>query len=647
MRQKNKCVGHREQWTATFFVIALYLLLAVHASHAMAQNIPPELIRYPEMIIYNAKVHTADKDSPDYTVAEAVAVRDGHILYVGKSADALKLAGQNTLKLDLKGKTVIPGIIASDGDNAFAAGDLYKYTQIGFRLIGGGRSLRVAPTKEAIIDKVKELMAQAKPDEPVFLRFRDELNGIMWTFTRQDLDPLSPNNPLALTVGGSDVVANTRMLETAFANGLKREHLGVIKDAAGQATGQLFGQAAGIIMWNLRPYPEEAFEGFMKDQLDLQTKFVENGKTTVSGHATGLDMTLWNAMYHKGQLYLRFRPAMDFVRSNPLAGQFLKRVGTLVNYGLGDTVKIVGLAPGPADGAIDDPYGISTLEPMRLVPDIIKGDRFPTGVFRWTGEQWTGKGSLDEISPEERQDTELQTLIDARRYGWNFSGVHNMGSKGIQAFLSSVEKAVKGQKLMVSELARPHNLDHNVAWHPKVIEQAKKSVEPMRFGLAIREIFNPRLVDGNEVIYIKFGDKAPHLQPVKTLVEEGIPVSVEIGERDAFWMMEKLVTRTDDKGRVRGGQYSLDRPTALLMATRWGARFIGEEKNLGSIETGKFADLVVLGTDYLSIPADQISKMPVFMTLIDGKIVYIAPKFSQELGSDYKRLAHPASAAAQ
>src|SRR5512145_2957975 len=100
MRQKNKCVGHREQWTATFFVIALYLLLAVHASHAMAQNIPPELIRYPEMIIYNAKVHTADKDSPDYTVAEAVAVRDGHILYLGKSADALKLAGQNTLKLD-------------------------------------------------------------------------------------------------------------------------------------------------------------------------------------------------------------------------------------------------------------------------------------------------------------------------------------------------------------------------------------------------------------------------------------------------------------------------------------------------------------------------------------------------------------------
>ncbi|HWP56860.1 MAG TPA: amidohydrolase family protein [Candidatus Acidoferrales bacterium] len=643
MSRKDKYARHKECRVRWLAIVSLHVLFFAFSARAVAQNVPAELIRYPEIVIHNAKVHTADKDGPDYTIAEALAVREGRILYVGNNAEALKLAGPETLKIDAKGRTVIPGIIASDGDNAFAAGDLYKYTQIGLRLIGGGRSLRVPPTKEAIIDKIKELVAQAKPGEPVFLRFRDELNGIMWAFTRHDLDLLSPNNPLTITIGGSDVVVNTKMLETAFASGLRKDHLGVIKDASGQPTGQLFGQAAGLVMWNLRPYPEEAFENFMKDQLELQQKFVENGKTTVTGHATGLDMTLWNVMYHRGQLYLRFRPAMDFVRSNPLAGQFLKRVGTLVNYGLGETVKIVGLAPGPADGAIDDPYGISTLEPMRLIPDIIKGDRFPTGVFRWTGEQWTGKGSLEQLSTEEKKDTELQTLLDARRYGWNFSGVHNMGSKGIQAFLSGVENAVKGQKLMVPELVRPHNLDHNVAWYSTVIEQAKKAVEPMRFGLAVREIFNPRLVDGHEVIYIKFGDKAPHLQPVKTLIDEGIPVSVEIGERDAFWMMEKLVTRTDDKGRVRGGQYALDRKTALLMATRWGARFIGEEKNLGSIELGKFADIVILGTDYLNIPADQISKMPVMMTLIDGKIVYTAPNFAAELGSDYKRFVHPAA----
>src|SRR5262249_26382691 len=146
--------------------------------------------------------------------------------------------------------------------------------------------------------------------------------------------------------------------ELAFEHGLRKDHIGVIKDKNGEPTGQLWGQAAGVVMWNVRPYPEENFEDFAKDQMELQGKFVENGKTTVTGHATGLDMTLWNAMYHRGQLSLRFRPAMDFARNNALSAQILKRVGTLVDFGLGDTVKIVGLAPGPADGAIDDPYGI-------------------------------------------------------------------------------------------------------------------------------------------------------------------------------------------------------------------------------------------------------------------------------------------------
>src|SRR5688500_17718823 len=117
----------------------LFLILMVCQS--MAQNLPPELIRYADSVFYNGKILTADKDTADFTVADAIAVRDGRILYVGKSADAQRYAGPTTIKIDLKGKTMIPGIIASDGDNAFAAGDLYKYVQIGTRLIAGGRSL--------------------------------------------------------------------------------------------------------------------------------------------------------------------------------------------------------------------------------------------------------------------------------------------------------------------------------------------------------------------------------------------------------------------------------------------------------------------------------------------------------------------------
>ncbi len=623
-------------------ILYALVFLAILVGQGLAQTIPAELIRYADLVLHNGKILTADRDDANFTVAEAVAVRDGRILYVGKSADALRLGGPQTVTIDLKGKSVIPGIIASDGDNAFAADDLYKYVQIGLKLIDGGRSIRIKPTRDAMIQKIKEMIGMAKPGEPVYLRFRDETIGIVWELTRADLDPLSPNNPLMIAISGSEAVVNTKMLEHALANGVKREQFGVIKDKNGEPTGQLFGQAAGIVMWNLRPYPEESFEDFIKDQIELQTKFVENGKTTVTGHATGLDLTLWNLLYHRGQLYLRFRPGMDFVRNNGLASQFLKRVGNLVNFGLGNTVKIVGLALGPADGAIDDPNSISTHEPQMMVPNLIPGDRFPTGVLRWTGEQWTGKTSISQLTPEQKRDIEWQTVIDARRYGWNFSGIHNMGSKATEAQLMAMEEAVNGQKLMIKEIFRPHALDHNVVWNDRIIELAKKAKEPIRFGLAIREIMRPRTVDGQEVIFMKFSDKAAHLQPVKRLVEEGINVNVEIGERDALWMIEKLVTRIDDKGRVRAAQHAVDRKTALLMATRWGARFMGEEKELGSIEPGKLADLVVLGADYLNIPAEQISKMPVFMTLMDGKIVYVAPKFAQEITPDHKRLVHSA-----
>ena len=58
------------------------------------------------------------------------------------------------------------------------------------------------------------------------------------------------------------------------------------------------------------------------------------------------------------------------------------------------------------------------------------------------------------------------------------------------------------------------------------------------------------------------------------------------------------------------------------MGTFWAARFIGEEKNLGSIEKGKKADLVVLGADYLTVPEDQIGQIPVLTTIVGGKVVF-------------------------
>ncbi len=87
---------------------------------------------YPTLVLINGQVLTVDAQ---FAVAEAVAVRDGRILAVGSSAEIRRLVGPRTQTIDFAGRSVVPGFIDSDGDNAFAGGDLYKDTMVNGRIL--------------------------------------------------------------------------------------------------------------------------------------------------------------------------------------------------------------------------------------------------------------------------------------------------------------------------------------------------------------------------------------------------------------------------------------------------------------------------------------------------------------------------------
>src|SRR5262245_23633198 len=78
---------------------------------AAQQDLPPEVIRYADMILYNGKVLTMDKETADFTVGQAIALRGKEIMAVGDTARIMRMAGPNTQKVDLQGKTVAPGFI--------------------------------------------------------------------------------------------------------------------------------------------------------------------------------------------------------------------------------------------------------------------------------------------------------------------------------------------------------------------------------------------------------------------------------------------------------------------------------------------------------------------------------------------------------
>jgi len=612
--------------TARILLTIIALGLTGRAA-AQTPGIPAELLAYPTLVLLNGQVLTVD---PQFTVAEAVAVRDGRILAVGSTAAIRRLAGPQTRVVDLAGRSVVPGFIDSDGDNAFAGGDLYKDTMVNGRIGQRARGDSVA----SLLQQVRDLVATAAPGSPVFVRMADEWINDLSKLTRRDADALAPANPLMLSFSSSEGLVNSAMLEAAFQAGLPRDHIGVVKDGSGAPTGQLFGAALGMVGWNLRDWPELT-DRIFAEQEALNDRFLRAGVTTVTGHASGYTVTIMSHLFHQGRLKLRIRPDLDFVRQNPLADQFLRRTPTLVNFALGDgMMRVVAAAVGPVDGASDD-GGILTNEPKARVHATVGGS--PYGRNKWSGSTFTGRHWSD-LSPAERRQTEAGTLVLLRKHGWNIGGNHNMGSQASRIVLETLAEAERQPDIKVKTMLGRNALDHNLIWDQTTIGLAKQLASNVAFGLN-SELWNPRVVRGDEMIHVQYGDRLDRMQPVRDLVAAGIAVHLEGGdpEEPPLWRIERFVTRTDRfetrterrrsaarpvSPRVWGADQRIDRRQALRMVTIEAARFISEEQMLGSIERGKYADLVVLSGNFLTAPDERLGQLEPVMTIVGGQVVY-------------------------
>jgi predicted amidohydrolase YtcJ len=153
----------------------------------------------------------------------------------------------------------------------------------------------------------------------------------------------------------------------------------------------------------------------------------------------------------------------------------------------------------------------------------------------------------------------------------------------------------------------------------------------IRFGVSLRSVTDQRdsaPLGLRNLIEVQWGmEGLERIAPLRTLQEKGIPFHIEGTEpRDdrsyPTWYMHKAITRLDRDGRVIAPDEALDRESALLALTRWGARFIGAEQELGSIEAGKLADIVVFGGDIMAAPIERLPELKPVLTLVGGKVAY-------------------------
>jgi predicted amidohydrolase YtcJ len=563
----------------------LCLLAALSVFHTPLvfgqQNLPPELIRYADTVFYNGKVVSADEK---FSIHEAVAIRDGKFLAVGTNQRILALAGPNTKKYDLAGRSALPGFVDTHLHQAWVDDPPLP--------AGQQRTRPRFDTLQNALEDLRKIVTQAKPGE--FIALSGPSNRVTAIELTADLlDQVAPNNPLYVEAQNDQVAANSQVIKMILDN--HPTIPGVLRDANGKPTGQLRGAASGEAVWVLQPWPK--IEDLVEPQKASLARMNQLGLTTIMGRASPLNMSVLREMERTGQLTTRIRVYHEFLRQNSEPERFLKRMGNLTGVG-NDLYKIVGTTVQVVDGG--GASSAYTVKGKMKVPENSPYDGF-------------GQNKWEETGDMERSDR--RNIILANRFGWTIGAMHSSGDKSNTAILEAYAEAHRERSLT----GRNFGIDHGDQLTPEHYKLMKEmGVIPSVYSKAMY---------GNEDRIEVFGkDDVYRMQPVKSMIEYGIRPAAEADAGGAaaapLFNIQNWVTRIDDKGWQLDPAEKVSRQEALWMYTLWAAGYTGEQDLFGSIEPGKLADVVVVNGDYMTFPERDLSKMRALLTMIGGKVVH-------------------------
>jgi len=583
------------------------LWLAGWSQSIGAQNLPEELIRYADVAFFNGDVLTVDTDRGDFTMARAVAVRDGRILAVGTSDRILRLVGPSTRKIDLKGKAVMPGIINTHIHPNRSALRNYRQDVVDVKFQTNW-SITTWNSKTEVLEAVERIVASADPEQEwitIAGQVRSEkqlpgskvtltnLNEVARSITKADLDRVSPDKPLVISLRVYHGLANSRALEIM----LKRygENLpGIVRDAEGEPTGELIGGIpVRVVAFDFIPrVPAKALTQPFKRELEEQ--IAPLGITTFSSRLDPNEIRAYMMLDMAGQMPLRLAYGHDMGRWNPLFERDMNwSMGVAQGFGT-EKIWLSGISVGIPDGQPGS-YVCSSFPRLR---NIREGDGFPESLCQWDLEG----------------DNTRETVRLLSQMGYRVSNVHSYGDGGMERALETFEEVGAG--------GRRFALDHSQLFNPRVIQKGGE--------LGVYFSFSPAMFSGQRTLITahEYGNEVADsmLGPVKALLDAGAKVTYE-GEFDGADPMkglEVLTTRKDQTGTVRGLKHAVDRQTALRIMTRWGAEYVLREDRIGSIEAGKFADLIVLDQNPLSpaVKDEDLSELKVLLTMVGGKVIY-------------------------
>ena len=568
----------------TTVALCLAALLAIPAAHAQAPAAQPTLI------LTNGRIVTVDSARPE---AQAVAIAGDRILAVGTSAEIARLATPATRVIDLEGKLAIPGFIEGHG----------HYMGLGQAKLQ--LDLTTARTWDDIVAMVAEAAKKAAPGEWILGRGwhqekweRQPVPMVEGNPVHAALSAASPNNPVYLThASGHGSFVNAKAMELARIDRNTKNPDGgeIVHDAQGNPTGLLRETAQGLASPDrvTERMPAAEREALSRRIVQLAGQdALSKGVTAFHDAGTGFrTIDFFKRMADEGALPVRL---YVMVRGEALARMDSLLPRYLMN-GYGNGFLTVRSIKRQIDGALGS-HGAWLLEPYADLP-------------RSTGLALEQPASLAELAKV------------AIKHGYQVN-THAIGDRANREVLDVYERTFA---------ANPAKRD--LRWR---IEHAQHIETPdvprfRQLGV-IASMQGIHTISDAPWLAGKLGAEraARESYLFRTLWDGGVIVTngtdAPVEDVDPIASFYGMVARKSRDGSVFTPEQRLTRTEALQAYTLNNAYAGFQEKDLGSITPGKYADIVVLSKDIMRVPEDEIPTAKTVYTIVGGVVKYDAAR---------------------
>jgi predicted amidohydrolase YtcJ len=527
-----------------------------------------------DLIVTNGRIYTVDPSRP---FVDAMAVRDGRIVFVGPARLAESYKGSATRVVDLDGRTVIPGMI-----------DAHAH------LSGLGNALRnvdlVGTTSyDEVIARVVARAREVPAGTWIVGRGWDQNDWADTRFPTHDaLSRAVPNHPVYLTrVDGHAALVNAAAMQAANVTAATRDTEGgrLERTADGSPTGVLIDDAMGQVGRRIPPASRDEM------RRGVEAAVAEVNKWGLTGvHDAGVSrgqVAVYEELAREGRFSLR-----NYVMIQPDDSSLATFFRRGAQSGLHDGRLWIRAIKAYADGALGS-RGAALLEPY-------SDDPSTSGLVR--------------IQPERLQHVATEAL----KHGFQLN-THAIGDRGNRMVLDAYEAALKA----VPRGDHRFRIEHAQIIHSEDIPRfAQLGVIPaMQSSHQTSDMYwaGNRLGQGRLLGAYAWRS----LLNTGVIIPNGSDFPVELV--NPLISFHAAFSRQDAKNWPVGGwlpQEAMTRDEALKSMTIWAAHAAFMEKDVGSLEPGKYADFVILDQDIMQVPAELVLRTRVIATYLGGRAVY-------------------------